>query len=155
MDPQLASLPIHARKPDQTDSDSVPFIYQSLPYYKLPPVYRLPVTMRACAKRPTGENGEQTRCTKQPPPNKQYCKEHYQDYRRQTDAYKKATTEADELEKPVKRLMDRGAVAIQQTDLVAMNEEIVRSYAECLERAIKGREEHHREFFGEGAQPVA
>ena len=76
---------------------------------------------------------------------------HYQDYRRQTDAYKKATTEADELEKPVKRLMAHGVAGLQQTDLVAMNEEIVRTYAECLERAIKGREEHHREFFVEGA----
>ncbi|RPD60247.1 hypothetical protein L226DRAFT_526539 [Lentinus tigrinus ALCF2SS1-7] len=106
--------------------------------------------MPRCRRRTvSGDNGRQTRCTKRPPGNKQYCQEHYKEYRRQTDAYKKATREAEELEVPVDGLMARGVSGIKASEEVAMNEEIVRTYADCLERAIRGREDHHKEFFVE------
>ncbi|TFK81009.1 hypothetical protein K466DRAFT_591514 [Polyporus arcularius HHB13444] len=79
-----------------------------------------------------------------------YCQGCYTAYRRQTDAYKKATKEAEELEVPVKTLMSTGVWGCKDSGEVSLIRVMAKTYAECLERAIQGREEHHRQFFVEG-----
>ncbi len=106
--------------------------------------------MRQCRARTTGDDGQQTRCKTQPPLNMKYCQGCYTAYRRQTDAYKKATKEAEELEVPVKTLMSTGVWGCKDSEEVSLIRVMAKTYAECLERAIQGREEHHRQFFVEG-----
>ncbi|RPD60259.1 hypothetical protein L226DRAFT_616776 [Lentinus tigrinus ALCF2SS1-7] len=94
----------------------------------------------------TTKDGWQRQCRKVPPAGTHYCEEHHQLYVKKTDTYKKATLEMEALDEAFVRLGDTYVEGLGQEDLVHVAE-ISRAYLDCLERAVRGREEHHRRFF--------
>ncbi len=103
-----------------------------------------------CRARTTGDDLQQRRCKKRPPVNMEECQGCYKAYRRHRDAYKKATKEAEGLEMAIKTLMRMGVWGCNVSEEVSLIRVMAKAYDQCLERAIQGREEHHRQCLVEG-----
>ncbi|TFK85246.1 hypothetical protein K466DRAFT_588278 [Polyporus arcularius HHB13444] len=105
--------------------------------------------MQQCLAQTSGENGQQTRCTKPLPPGKPCCEEHSAEFWRQMDAYRKVYEELCTLEKLVEGIFTSSFTLSRNPEEVGKMVETVNAYTECIQRAVVGWHEHTSQFFVE------